>query len=437
MSHEPRVLLIAHNHPSLHPGGTEIFAHDLFQSLKGQGAEALFLACTNGVHRQPKPGTLFQTVGRSADELILWTGHFDRFFQSQVDLHGLVPELTRLLQAFRPDVVHVHHTLLLGVEMLFLIKRICPQASIVYTLHDYYPICAQDGQMVTAGEHQLCRQASPDACHRCLPDRTPDQFVLREKHLKSLFRLVDRFLAPSRFLRDRYVAWGLEPHRIQVMQNGRPPAAPPVVRKTARGEKRNRFAYFGNLNPYKGVRVALQAARRLAEAGADFTLDIHGGAPFQTDGFKDAVAADLAACGPRVVHHGPYRREEMAGLLSRADYVLVPSIWWENAPLVIQEAFQQKRPVICSDIGGMAEAVRDGVDGLHFRVGDAADLARTMARAINDPSLWDKLAKQIPAVPTIDAVAAQHLNLYRSLAERASAAFPLATPSALTGCPAR
>ncbi|HSK40036.1 MAG TPA: glycosyltransferase family 4 protein [Arenibaculum sp.] len=412
----PRVLVIAHNHPSLHPGGTEIFAHDLFGALKQQGAQALFLACTNHAHRPPKPGTNFQTIGRSADEVILWAGHFDRFFQSQIDLHGIVPDLTALLRSFRPDVVHIHHVLLLGVEMLFLIRRIVPEAKIVYTLHDYYPICANDGQMVTVRDRALCTAAGPDACHRCFPDRTPDQFVLREKHLKTLFGLVDRFLAPSRFLRDRYVAWGLAAERIEVVPNGRPAAAATPPRPGSADGRRDVFGYFGNLNPFKGVTVALDAAARLAEAGeTGFSLRIHGGAPFQTDEFKVEVAAGLRACRGRASAHGAYRREEMADLLDRVDWVLVPSVWWENAPLVIQEAFQQGRPVICSNIGGMAEAVRDGVDGLHFRTGDAADLARVMVRAMSEPGLWGRLAANIPRVPTITQAATRHLALYRDL----------------------
>lgn len=418
----PRVLTIAHNHPSLHPGGTEIFAHDLFTALKDRGAGGLFLACTNQTHRQPRPGTLFQTVGRSADEVVLWAGHFDRFFQSQIDLHGMVPELTRMLQAVQPDIVHVHHTMLLGVEMLFLIRRVLPRARIVYTLHDYYPICAQDGQMVTAPDHALCHGASPDACHRCHPDRTPDQFVLREKHIKSLFTLVDRFIAPSDFLKRRYVAWGLDADRIEVLPNGRPAVAPVPHRPAARGERRDVFGYFGNLSPYKGTPVLLDACRRLAAQGQEgFRLHLHGAAPFQSDAFKASVAEGVAAAAGTVIAHGAYRREEIPSLIARVDWVVVPSIWWENAPLVIQEAFQHRRPVICSGIGGMAEAVRDGVDGLHFRAGDGADLSRVMLAAGGDPALWSRLTRNIRPVPDMVETADRHLTLYRSLTGPATA----------------
>ena len=71
--------------------------------------------------------------------------------------------------------------------------------------------------------------------------------------------------------------------------------------------------------------------------------------------------------------------------MASVDWVVVPSIWWENSPLVIQEAFLHGRPVICSDIGGMAEKVDDGVNGLHFRTGDPRSLAQAIRRATSSP----------------------------------------------------
>ncbi|MCR6631662.1 MAG: glycosyltransferase family 4 protein [Magnetospirillum sp.] len=412
MSTKPRVLFIAHNHPSLHPGGSEIFAHDLFAAMKASGAvEAMFLACTNNVHREQKPGTNFQTVGRSADEVMLWAGHFDHFTLSQVDLHGIVPDLTQLLQSFRPDVVHFHHALLIGVEALFLVRRLLPSCRIVFTLHDYYAICANHGQMVRAGGMELCGEASPDACGKCFPAISADKFVLREKHLKTLFSLVDQFIAPSEFLRQRYIAWGLEADRIAVIRNGRPGWAPQPLRKSPDG-KRNVFGYFGNLSPFKGVNVALEAARLLQAEGLDFQLLINGGTPFQSDEFKAEFAERLKAAQPAAQHLGPYRAAEMAALMGAVDWVVMPSVWWENAPLVIQEAFQHMRPVLCSGIGGMAEAVLHNASGLHFRVGDPRSLADAMRRAMTEEGLWERLLAGLPQVPTMAETAAAHLDFY-------------------------
>ena len=98
---------------------------------------------------------------------------------------------------------------------------------------------------------------------------------------------------------------------------------------------------------------------------------------------------------------GPYRPEELRGLMARIDWVIVPSTWWENSPLVIQEAFKFRRPVICSDIGGMAEKVTPGVNGLHFRAGNALDLADRIEEAVETPGLWDQLRSQIEPPATI------------------------------------
>lgn len=410
-----RVLFICHNHPSLHPGGSEILAHDLFRAMKAGGeVECLFLGCVNQHHREQNPGTCFQTVGRSADELLLWTGHFDHFSLSQIDLHGVGPELTRLLEEFRPDVVHFHHALLIGIETLFLVRRVLPEAALVFTLHDYYAICAHLGQMVTAVEHQLCRAASADACARCFPDTPRDRFLLREKHIKAMFGLVDRFIAPSAFLRRRYIDWGLPAERIEVLGNGRPEAAPAPHRPAP--SRRDAFATFGNASPFKGTLVALRAMAMLEDAEARLT--IHGGMPFQDEAFTSAFAGALAAAGPSARHLGAYAPEDLPALMAKVDWVVVPSIWWENAPLVILEAFRHRRPVICSGIGGMAEMVADGVNGLHFHPGDPASLSEAMRRAIAEPGLWESLVAGIPEVPTMAEAAASHRELYRRVLDR-------------------
>ena len=421
MSAPPKILFVAHNHPDLHPGGTEIFAHGLFRTLRERhGNEALFLACVNQVHRERLPGTLLQATGRAADELLLWTGHFDRFMLSQIDLHGVVPELERLLRETRPAVVHFHHLLLIGVEALQLVRRILPEAAIAVTLHDYYLICANDGQMTTTEARRLCHGASPDSCAACFPEVGRDRFVMRELFLKQALSLADRFISPSAFLKQRFVAWGLPVERIEIVANGIAEAPPAPHRPLAASGARNRFAYFGHLNPYKGALVAIEAARRLAaNTRAPFSLALHGSTDFQTDAFKAELAAALAAA-PMVRASGRYRHDDLPALIAEADWVVVPSIWWENAPLVIAEAFRHGRPVICSNIGGMAEAVRDGVDGLWFRAGDPAHLAERMEEAMS-ADLWNRLVGGIRPSRSLAEAADDHAAFYARLVDERTA----------------
>jgi glycosyltransferase involved in cell wall biosynthesis len=99
--------------------------------------------------------------------------------------------------------------------------------------------------------------------------------------------------------------------------------------------------------------------------------------------------------------------------MQSVDVVLMTSIWWENSPVVIQEAFRNRRPVICPDIGGMAEKVRDGIDGFHFLVGSAIALASLVRRLASDHSIVEKIVETMAAPPTPKDIVEAHLQLYR------------------------
>jgi glycosyltransferase involved in cell wall biosynthesis len=257
----------------------------------------------------------------------------------------------------------------------------------------------------------LCQAPSVDACRLCFPDRGLTDIRLRQLHIEAALRQVDHFISPSRFLRDRFVANGLDPARISVLANGIPDR-PPTPHRAAPDGRRDRFAFFGHINRFKGATVALAASARLSRNRVAHSLALHGSAAHQTAEFAETLAAALAAA-PDARHVGPYARADLARRIAGVDWVVVPSVWWENAPLVIQEAFQHRRPVICSDIGGMAEAVRDGANGLHAPVDDAGGLAETMRRAIETPGLWQRLADGIVPPVSIAAAAAAHHDFYR------------------------
>ena len=120
--------------------------------------------------------------------------------------------------------------------------------------------------------------------------------------------------------------------------------------------------------------------------------------------------------------------------MSASDYVLVPSTWWENSPVVIQEAYAAGRPVICSGIGGMAEKVPNRRFGLHFRLNDAADLARVMGEAA-DEVLYKALCANIPPVDDHVSMARNYLAAFAQLVDQRDAA--AASPDAPVTSPRR
>jgi glycosyltransferase involved in cell wall biosynthesis len=102
------------------------------------------------------------------------------------------------------------------------------------------------------------------------------------------------------------------------------------------------------------------------------------------------------------------------------DAVIVPSIWWENSPLVIQEALSSLRPIICSDIGGMAEKVRDGIDGFHFRAGDPRSLAELLATLGRAPERLQAMQSTMGRPPSIAATTTQIMGVYQAASSQIS-----------------
>lgn len=411
-----RVLQIAHDHADWTSGGSEIVAQDLARSLGAEpGVMARLLVAATSLQRpDAAPGAL----GACGDDLVLRTGAYDRFAMTRLDGADWVEGLARALAAVRPDVVHLHGVDRIGAEIVPALRRLSPRCRIVLTLHDYAPICANDGLMLTRPEGARCGGASPDACGRCFPELGAVRHALRKAQIQAMLAGVDAFVAPSAFLRDHYVDWGIAPARIEIVPNAVAVAAPPEA--PPRPGRRNRFAFFGNVLPHKGPLTLLEASARLREAGEDVSVTIHGGLRWADDIFRGAFDAALAAAGPVARLAGPYGRDEAIGLMRQADWIVVPSLWWENAPLVLAEARAAGRPAIVSGIGGMAEQVTNGRDGLHVPPGDPVALAETMRAAAADPALWARLAAaQRPADHA--AFVAAHLALYRRLQRRIAA----------------
>ena len=426
MSSRKRVLYVVHAHPSVLAGGAENYAHQLYEQMRHDPHfEPVMLARAGPPsYKQGPPnlGTPLIPIEGDANQYLVYTDEsgYD-YFNSTMKTKNLYTEHYRaFLEAYRPDIVHFQHTIFLGMDMILETRRTLPDAAIVYTLHEFLPICFNDGQMVRR-DGSLCDHASPRRCHECFPERSPQDFFLREHFIKSHLNLVDLFIAPSHFLMERYVKWGIDPERIRFEENGRPGSA--IINESGT-RPRNRFGFFGQFNQFKGVDLAMEAMRLLVDdsrfetTGPAPHLVLHGAnLEYQTAVFQERFHELLEAGRGSVTLKGKYRPSELPALMAAVDWVIVPSRWWENSPLVIQEAFQHRRPVICSDIGGMAEKVTPGVNGLHFRTGDAHGLAEAMASASTTEGLWNRLQAGIPEVHTLEAHARRLAGMYRELVE--------------------
>jgi glycosyltransferase involved in cell wall biosynthesis len=413
-----RILIVAHGHPDLVPGGGEHVAYNLFKALREDGTvEASFLAWS-GAAAFRRGGTPFSAFRGNSGETIFFTPTFDHFLFSQPT--DILDQFASYLRNLNPDIIHLHHYSQIGLEFVALARRLVLGVRIVVTLHEYLAICNNQGQMIKTDGRTLCNFASPQDCSGCYPDVAPTEFFLRRLFIDSHFEKIDLFIAPSRFLRQRYIDWGVPPGKIVYLENGTPEFVPPPPRPRVEGEGRGVFAYFGQINPFKGLLDLLKAFDLIAQAPADVNagvrLLVHGAnLEHQRPEFVESVTKAFLRNQGRVLFAGPYQRCDLSRLMANVDWVVVPSIWWENSPLVIEEALAHKRPVICSNIGGMAEKVTPGRDGLHFQVGNPFDLAQTLLQAASNPAIWDKLQVTMRRPLSMANWKDQHIDLYQQV----------------------
>jgi glycosyltransferase involved in cell wall biosynthesis len=406
-----KAMVIAHAHPDFSVGGAEIAAYNLFRTLKARPGDggSIFLA------RSELASQAHGTIMMRRPGEYLWRQDIGDWFRLRTqNPMSVISVFREFLTTERPDVVFLHHYVHLGVEVLREIKLTLPDCLLVVTLHEYVAICNRNGQMVKNNTKKLCYRESLEDCSNCFPERTPQDFWLRKHYIQKNFEYADAFVAPSEFLRQRYIEWGIPAEHIVVIENGQPSSLAPKAGPSG-ARLRARFGFFGQITEYKGVEVLLQAIHLISsEIRSKMIFEIHG-ANLESQGqwFQELIETLRK---PLIVEGvlrwvGPYEQTELAQRMSKVDWAIVPSIWWENSPMVIQEAFANGRPVICAGIGGMAEKVRDGVDGLHFEVRNPLDLADTLVRAACEPNLWDNLTANVRKPLSLEECADAYLEL--------------------------
>ncbi len=427
-----RVLFVVHAFLPESLGGVELHAHQLASALAVDHDVAVLTRQAD----TSKPD--YALDERRQGRLTVWrlnncfrdvTSFASTYRNERID--QLFDEI---VERWRPDVVHVHHLIGLSVGMLERTKR--RGIPLVLGLHDYWFGCPR-GQRIRDGL-KVCHEIDRNLCVPCLkpqnyevrslrsplgrwlrrlrpPTRRRGLRILREydEEMHRLLALPDAIVTPAKFHGEMYRRYGVDPARLRVVPLGLPHGD--AGRAEARRGVTLRIGFLGVVLPSKGPHLLLEAYRLLGRP--DATLDIHGtSVPFHGDtGYLDRLKAAAAGIPGTIRFHGRYDPTDVGRLLSGLDVVVVPSLWYECAPIVMREAFIARVPVVAAGHGGMAEAVRHDVDGLLFTPGDAADLAAQLRRLLDEPGLRERLAARAPRVPSVEENAAEHLELYRSL----------------------
>ncbi len=290
-------------------------------------------------------------------------------FLWNIDAHSAVRRA--LLQA-RPDVVHLHNIYHhLSSSVLEPIRN--ARIPCVQTLHDYKLACP-NYQMFTHGALcERCRggQYWNAIAHRCLGESiAKSALAMAEMTMTSMARVyhrtVHRFIAPSGFLLETMVHWGIDRAQLSLLRNPTDIASGPALGGGGY------LLFAGRLVATKGIETILRAVARVST----FPLWICGTGPEEPR--LRRLAADLAP--GRIRFLGFLRPAELQAVRAQSEAVIVPSLHYENCPLSLLEALGSGIPVLASEIGGIPELIKDGVEGFLVPAGSEAAWTKALLR---------------------------------------------------------
>ncbi len=426
-----RILQVIHGYPPRYNAGSEVYTQALANELTRQGhSVAVFSRKEDPVQPEYE---LSEEVDPSNSQVRLHTVNLansrDRFSHVKVD-----DAFDEVLDRFDPDVVHIGHLNHLSTSIVHRAAR--RKKPILFTLHDFWLMCprGQFLQLNLTGEQKaLCDGQEDRKCathcyaryHTGLPYAEEQDIAYwtgwvgdRMAHVHDLVAHVNLFIAPSEYLRKRFIEeFGVDGGRVIYLDYGFDHKR--LGLRARRKERDFVFGYIGTHTVAKGIDLLIQA---FARVDGKARLRVWGRENSQvTPALKEMAGRLSSPKRDQIEWLGEYRNEDIVkDVFNSVDAVVVPSIWVENSPLVIHEALQARIPVIASNLGGMAEYVKHEVNGLVFEPRNASDLARQMQRFVDDPALASRLGgagylkSQSHDVPSIEEHARNLTTLYES-----------------------
>lgn len=279
--------------------------------------------------------------------------------------------LDALIAARRPTIAHAHNVYHhLSPAIFPTLKR--AGIPTVMTVHDLKLACPAYKMLRDGHVCESCRGGHVQnvLLNRCIKGSLPlSGLVLLETLVHrglGLYRKnVDRFVVPSRFYRDKLVEWGFDAQRLVHIPN-----FVSVPERSPLDEEGDYFLFAGRLAPEKGIATLIRAAARAGQR-----LVVAGTGPEEASLRRLAVEA-----GADVQFAGHLSGPGLEQAIAAAKALVLPSEWYENAPMSVLEAYALGRPVIGADIGGIPELIVEGETGLTFPAGDVEALAAALIR---------------------------------------------------------
>lgn len=372
-----KILTVIHGYPNYYMAGSEVYTYNLCNELAKNNEVEVFTRYENpyeelySIHKEVVDNIPVSRVNKPSRDYTFK----DKYIDENID--KLFEEK---LLSFKPDIVYIGHLCHLSTSIPLIAKK--HGVKTAFTIHDFWMFCYR-GQMITASNTN-CDSFSIDNCYDCAKTTfkdwiKKDDIIKYRNHLDDVLKSIDIFFAPSKTVYDYYVKNGVDESKIKYSKYGFDTQRINHISKKYNDNSKINFGFMGRVIPVKGMKTLFNAFKEVSNA----KLTIYGSQ-------SDKRYLDLYGA-TNVCYYGSYNNTKINKVLSEIDVLVVPSIWLENAPLVIQEAHLAGIPVITSDFGGMKELVENGKDGFLFPVKDSKALADIIRKISDNPTILNTM----------------------------------------------
>jgi glycosyltransferase involved in cell wall biosynthesis len=381
--------------------------HKYYSKKRGGGSVSAFFETKKLLEKRGHEVMIFSMQdddNEFAKESKYFADHFDiRSTKNIFQKMWLIPRiiynrnaaknLNKLLQDKKPDVAHVHNIYHYLTPSIFKVLK-KNNIPIVFKLSDYHVICPNYKLFAHGQIDNSCKQKKYYKLffNRSINDSYLESFVaMLEGYVNKWYKFydyVDAFAAPSNFMKELCVEYGLPRKKINILRN--------VINfeeySVTNIQKEKYFLYMGRISEEKGLKVAIDAIAKIKNNNKlnNWKFIIAGKGPYEKTLCKYVKSKKLEK-NIRFVGFYEKGSVEWVHVMSKASVAVLPSIWYDNSPIAISESMVFKTPVIVSDYGGTKEMIKDGESGFVFKTGESIDLAQKMQIFIDNEELVETL----------------------------------------------
>jgi glycosyltransferase involved in cell wall biosynthesis len=320
-----------------------------------------------------------------------------------------------LVSQRKPDVVHFNHVIGFSARVIPEIHEM--GIPVIFTPTDYWIICPAVSLFRTYEKRPCDGPEDAVNCVRCYKPvpRLAAKLAMRigrlsqgrlRGNIENLYALgrrvrvlvddvnaADKILPATKFLADILIRHGVDGHRVSVVPYGidigNLPDSVPVPKKFSETTPL-RVGFIGTLSEMKGPHVVVDALSLMGERNNAVVLDIYGKLDGENPYCKKLLKKVESIRG--IVHfRGLFPNEIIGEVLRGLHLLVIPSLWYESTPLVLCSALRAGTPVLVSRLGGLTEAVNEGVNGFSFPVGDGHALSEIISNILDDPEMLIKI----------------------------------------------